>query len=95
MTLLITLLEQGVRQVIWDYSKPMKRFSFAFLMKVLLAVPLAQLISTLATASTMIKRNVEWRGVIYQVKNPFNIRLIEYHPYQKSLQPVDSKASIG
>ncbi|MBE9049841.1 glycosyltransferase family 2 protein [Nostocales cyanobacterium LEGE 11386] len=95
MVLLITLLEQGVRQVLWEHSKPMKRFSWSFLAKVLLAIPLAQLISTLATASTMIKRNVEWRGIVYQVKNPYNIRLIAYYPYKKSLQPLDSKASIG
>ncbi|ODG99965.1 glycosyl transferase family 2 [Nostoc sp. KVJ20] len=95
MVLLITRLEQGVRQVVWEHSKLMKRFSFRFLVKLLLAVPLTQLISTLATASAMIKQNVEWRGVVYQVKNPYDILLTEYHPYQKSLQALDSKASIG
>ncbi|MDB9371864.1 glycosyltransferase [Nodularia sphaerocarpa] len=95
MALLITLLEQGVQQLLWEYNKPMKGFSFQFLVKLLLAVPLAQLISTLATASIIVKRNIQWRGIVYQVKHPFDIRLIEYKPYQKSLQPLDSKASIG
>ncbi|MBC1224093.1 glycosyltransferase family 2 protein [Nostoc sp. UCD121] len=95
MALLITHLEQGVRQMLWEHSKLMKYFSFRFLVKVLLVVPLAQLISTLATALTMSKQNVEWRGVVYQVKSPYEILLTEYHPYQKSPQPLDSKASIG
>lgn len=95
MALLITHLEQGVRQVLSENNKQMKRFSFQFLVKIFLAVPLAQFISTLATVSNMIKQKVEWRGVVYQIDNPFNIRLIEYHPYHNSQQPMDSKVSIG
>jgi cellulose synthase/poly-beta-1,6-N-acetylglucosamine synthase-like glycosyltransferase len=94
MALLLALLEQGVRRVAGEYGEPTKSFSFQFITKILLAIPLAQLVSALATVLALLTRNVEWRGVVYQIKDPYNVQLLEYHPYQISLQPLDHKASI-
>ncbi|MDM9385340.1 glycosyltransferase family 2 protein [Chlorogloeopsis sp. ULAP01] len=94
MALLLALLEQSVRRVVRGYDELTKSFSFQFIAKILLAIPLAQLVSALATVLALLTRNVEWRGVIYQIKDPYNVKLLEYHPYQISLKPLDSKASI-
>lgn len=94
MGLLLTLLEQSVQRVVRGNGESTKSFSFLFIVKILLSIPLTQLVSTLATVAAILKRKVEWRGVVYQIKDPYNVQLIEYHPYQISFQPLDNKASI-
>ncbi|MBF2005753.1 glycosyltransferase [Chlorogloeopsis fritschii PCC 9212] len=94
MGLLLTILEQSVQQVVRGYDETTRYFSFQFIAKFLLAIPLAQIVSTVATVLAILKQKFEWRGVVYQIKAPYNIRLIEYHPYQISLQLIDRKASI-
>jgi cellulose synthase/poly-beta-1,6-N-acetylglucosamine synthase-like glycosyltransferase len=95
MAVLLILAEQAVRRVIRANGQKTQNFSFPVIAKILLAIPLMQLVVTLAGLSTMLKRKVEWRGVIYQIKDPYNIQLIEHHPSQVSLSSFDSKTSIG
>ena len=46
-----------------------------------LAVPVTQVIYAGAMASAMVLRQVDWRGVEYQVAGPRGIRLLEYRPF--------------
>jgi len=94
MNLLLALLDQGVRRVMRERGEATNRFSALNMAKILVVTPLAQLVCAVATASAIATRSLEWRGVVYQIKNPWNVRLTEYRPYGLSSQPADTNASI-
>ncbi|QOV21221.1 glycosyltransferase [Anabaenopsis elenkinii] len=93
--LLITLiLELGVSQVIRAHGQPITKLSLDIVRKILIAIPLTQWIYGLAFISSLGMSTVKWRGIIYRVEDPWNIRLVEYHPYDMLDQPIDSKVSL-
>lgn len=94
LVLLLGILEQGVRKVVQARGEPMTEFSVITVAKILIAIPLTQLVYAVAMVSAMFVRNVEWRGITYQIKGPWNIRLVKYHPYQPSGQLAETKASL-
>lgn len=82
LVLLLLILEESVRKVIRARSEPTIQFSATMIAKILMAISLTQLVCAVALVSAMFMRNVEWRGITYQIKDPWNIRLIKYYPYQ-------------
>ncbi len=94
MGLLLALSEQGVRRVVQARGEPTTRFSALVMAKMLVAIPLTQLVCAVAMVSAMLMRSFEWRGVVYQIKGLWNVRLVKYLPYQPSSQPVDTNASL-
>ncbi|HEY9767167.1 MAG TPA: hypothetical protein V6C71_01510 [Coleofasciculaceae cyanobacterium] len=50
--------------------------------KLMLAIPATQLVLASALWQTMLTRQVEWRGITYQIKGLWDIKLLEYFPYQ-------------
>jgi len=87
-------LEQSVRRVIQDRGELTTPFTATVMAKILLVIPLVYLVHMIALVSSILTGSVEWRGITYQIKNPWNIRLVEYHPYQTLDQAVDTKASL-
>ncbi|ARV57938.1 glycosyltransferase [Nostocales cyanobacterium HT-58-2] len=87
-------LEQGVQQVVRKHGEPMTELSATTVMKMLIAIPLTQWVYGLAMISSLGMQRVNWRGVSYQIKGPWGIRLVEYRPYQLLDEPNDSKVSI-
>jgi cellulose synthase/poly-beta-1,6-N-acetylglucosamine synthase-like glycosyltransferase len=93
--LLLTLtLEKGVQQVIRAQGQPITKLSIATVVKMLIAIPLTQWVYGLAMLSSLWMSTVKWRGIVYRVQSPWNIRLVEYHPYDLLDQPIDSKVSL-
>lgn len=91
---LMLALEQGVQQVIRKHGEPMTKLSALTVAKMLIAIPLTQWVYGLAMVLSLGMRKVNWRGVTYRIKSPWNIRLVEYRPYQLLDQPHDNKVSI-
>ncbi|NJM73624.1 MAG: glycosyltransferase family 2 protein [Scytonema sp. RU_4_4] len=87
-------LEQGVQQVIRKHGEPMTKLSALTVVKMLIAIPLTQWVYGLAMVLSLGMQRVNWRGVTYQIKGPWGIRLVEYRPYQLLEQPDDNKVSI-
>ncbi len=87
-------LEKGVEGVISSQVQTNTKISAIALLKMLIAIPLTQWVYGLAFLSSLRASTVNWRGVSYEVKGPWNIRLIKYHPYQLSTQSDDSKLSL-
>ncbi|MBD6614623.1 glycosyltransferase family 2 protein [Komarekiella sp. 'clone 1'] len=94
LLLLMLIVEYGVQQVIRLNEQPMTELSATTIIKMLIGIPLTQWVYGLALVSSLWISTVTWRGVSYRVKGPWNIRLVEYRPYQWLDQPVDSKASL-
>ncbi len=93
--LLITLiLELGVSQVIRAHGQPTTKLSMDIVRKMFLAIPLTQWVYGLALVASLGMSTVKWRGIIYRVEDPWNIRLLEYHPYDTLDQPIDGKISL-
>jgi hypothetical protein len=60
----------------------------------LIAIPLTQWVYGLAFLSSLRTSTVNWRGIYYEVKSPWNIRLVKYQPYQLTHQSDESKLSL-
>ena len=63
------------------------------ILKLIAVIPLTQLVCTIALWQAMLMRQVEWRGITYRVKGPWEIELLEYFPYQY-FNRTNSKASL-
>ena len=87
-------LEYGVQQVIRKHGEPMAKLSALTVMKMLIAIPLTQWVYGLAMVLSLGMRRVNWRGISYQIKGPWGVRLVEYRPYQLLDEPDESKVSI-
>ncbi|MHC0063185.1 hypothetical protein ACWATR_09680 [Nostoc sp. UIC 10890] len=59
-----------------------------------LAIPLTQLVYAVTTTAAIFTQSVEWRGITYQIKDTWNIRLTKYYPYQQSNKSLDTKISL-
>ncbi|MDB9375826.1 glycosyltransferase [Nodularia sphaerocarpa] len=93
--LLVTLiLELGVSPVIRSHGHPTTKLSVETIGKILIAIPLTQWVYGLALLSSLWMSTVKWRGIVYRVQNAWNVRLVEYHPYDLLDQPIDSKISL-
>jgi len=94
LLLLMLTLELGVRPVILAQGQTVAKLSVGAILKMLIAIPLTQWIYGLAMLSSLLRSTVKWRGAIYRVQGPCNIRLVEYQAYDFLDQPVDSKISL-
>ncbi len=87
-------LEKGVHEAIDFPDKTTIKLSLPTLIKMLIAIPLTQWVYGLAFLSSLRTSTVNWRGISYEVKSPWNIRLVKYQPYQISDQSDESKRSL-
>ncbi|MFN6565873.1 glycosyltransferase [Nostoc minutum NIES-26] len=94
LLLLMLILEQGVKQVIRAQGQPVTKLSVATVAKMLIGIPLTQWVYGIAMLSSISISTVKWRGIVYRIQGPWNIRLVEYHPYDLLDQPIDSKISL-
>jgi hypothetical protein len=92
---ILIVLDQHVRKVLkTPGNRSVPAFSLVNLAQILLAVPLMQFIYPLAMYSVMLMRNVNWRGVRYEVKGPWDIKLVDYQPYKPTQQFANSNTSV-
>jgi cellulose synthase/poly-beta-1,6-N-acetylglucosamine synthase-like glycosyltransferase len=93
--LLVGVLEQTVQWVLSDRGEVIPERSAIALAKLGVAIPLAQLTFTMAILSVLGMRQVDWRGITYQINGPQDIHLLEYRPYQDAAKQQDvSYASL-
>jgi hypothetical protein len=56
-----------------------------FWRKVVFAIPFTEFVSLAAMAQAIWQRQVEWRGITYQVRGPWRIQMLEYRPSVRQL----------
>jgi Glycosyl transferase family 21 len=92
---IILVLDHYVRKVLkTPNGAPVAPFSFATLLQIMVAIPLMQFIYPIALYSVMLMRNVNWRGVRYEVHGPWDIRLVDYQPYQPISRLANANTSV-
>jgi cellulose synthase/poly-beta-1,6-N-acetylglucosamine synthase-like glycosyltransferase len=94
LLLLEIILEKGVQQVLGKHHTQTTKLTVATVLKMLIATPLTQWVYGLAMVSSLWMKKVNWRGVTYLVVSPWNIRLVEYRPYQLLDEPEDHQVSL-
>ncbi len=82
MLLLLIPMEAGVRRIVRARGEPAAWLTAFDAAKLLAAVGATQIIYPIALVSTIFVRTAAWRGVSYRIRAPFDIRLIEYRPYE-------------
>jgi cellulose synthase/poly-beta-1,6-N-acetylglucosamine synthase-like glycosyltransferase len=94
LILLAIALDNGVHEVVSDNGEKIPKLSLGTIAKMLIGIPLTHWIYAFAMISSQYMGKVKWRGVTYQVKGPWNIRLVQYTPYQLLNSPINSKTSL-
>ncbi|MEC4819297.1 MAG: glycosyltransferase family 2 protein [Scytonema sp. PMC 1069.18] len=94
LLLLTIILEQAVQPILCNHNHPTTKFTIPTLIRMFVALPLTQWVYGLAMFFSLWMSKVNWRGVTYCVSRPWDIRLIEYRPYQLHDEPGDRQVSI-
>ena len=84
-TLLLVLIDQwqqAVQKKLMLRGESLPTGSITTFLKLIVALPLTQLVCAIALWQAMLTQQVEWRGITYRVKGPWEIELLEYFPYQ-------------
>lgn len=92
--LCLIILELAVRNTVKQKGETLPSIDIGSALKVFLTLPLTQIVYALALTSAMFMRKVEWRGITYQIKGPWDIKLVKYQPYTYSEKTVDSMVSL-
>ena len=88
--LCLVILESQVRRIVEQKGEILPLFDAITVFKILLGLPLAQIVYALALTSAMFMRQVEWRGITYKIKGSWDIKLVEYQPYTARETSVNS-----
>ena len=91
---LLGILEIGVRRVVRDQGEQLEALHPLALVKLPLAIPLTQCVYVSAALFATFKRRVMWRGIVYEFRKPFDVRLIVDRPFEQSAQQADGNVSI-
>ena len=94
MFLLLFPVEYSMRRVVRARGEDFSWLSVSGLFKLLLAVPAAQVVYPRALLAATQLREVEWRGISYDIAGPWDIRLLAYQPYGPVEQEEVSTASL-
>ncbi|TVP63819.1 MAG: glycosyltransferase family 2 protein [Nodularia sp. (in: Bacteria)] len=95
LLLIVLFLEQAVQLVIRSDHQPTKQLTITAIFQMLIGIPLTQWVYGLVFLSSLWMSEVKWRGITYQFKNAWKIRLVEYRPYQSLDQPVPPNTSLN
>ena len=96
LTLLLVLInvwQQAIREKLMLRDELLPNLSLIHLLKLITVIPLTQLVCAIALWQAMLTRQVEWRGITYQVKGPWDIKLLQYFPY-RYLNRTNPKTSL-
>ncbi|MGV0104057.1 Glycosyl transferase family protein [Nostoc sp. DSM 114160] len=94
LLLIMLVLELEIQRVVRSNDQAIAKLSATTIIKMLIGIPLTQWVYGLAMLSSLWTSTVTWRGVSYRVQGPWNVRLVEYRPYQWLDQPINSKVSL-
>ena len=93
LLVLISVWERAVRRKLMLRQESLPNSSAITFLKLILAIPLTQLVCAIALWQAMLTQQVEWRGITYQIKGPWDIKLLKYFPYQY-LKRTNAKTSL-
>lgn len=93
LVLLWLWLENSIRHVVDANVMTLKRTPRR-LLKMLVAIPLTQLLYPAAVISCHVARYVDWRGIRYDLVGRNTVKMVEYVPFEAEHHPADERTSI-
>ena len=78
--LLGAILEQAARKIAAANGQPLPRMKWSLMAKIFLAIPLTQLLFAMAVVSCTWLKRVQWSGIEYEIRDSYDVRLVQYHP---------------
>lgn len=94
MVFLLALMEGAVRRIARERGEPTQWLSPTGVLKMIVALPLTQILYTAALPTVAFMRDVSWRGVAYRVEGPWNVKLVKYEPFRDKRRTADSTVSL-
>ncbi len=94
LTFLLFVLEAGVRKTARARGQATNWISIPTLGKLAIALPLTQILYSVAIPSIRFMRDVTWRGIQYRIEGPWKVRMVSYQPFQSSKQNENSQTSL-
>ncbi|MEA5572922.1 glycosyltransferase family 2 protein [Calothrix sp. UHCC 0171] len=88
------IIDSCIRRIIRDRNEIIPSLSLATVAKIFIATPFTQWTSGLVMLSSLWVKSIEWRGVRYRIKSPWNIELVEYIPYRFVNKSNQNKISL-
>lgn len=85
MFALLASLEAAVRQAVRGRGETTRWIAPGTILKLLIAVPLAQIVHLAVLPTVGWVREVVWRGVVYRIEGR-GVRLVHYEPYRRKNQ---------
>ncbi len=82
MVIMMVPMEACVQRIIRARGEPTDWLTGATMARILLAIPLTQVIYAAGLISTLFVRTHEWRGIVYRFGGGQKVRVIEDRPYE-------------
>jgi hypothetical protein len=90
---MLGLLEAAVRKAIQGRGERARWLTAATLLRLLVAVPAAQMVYAAVLPMVGQLRQVTWRGVVYRIEGR-GVRLVHYEPYRRKGRPETAAHSL-
>jgi len=81
MLVYLPMLETNVRRVVRRRGEPTRWMNWRTIATIPVAGLLLQLVYPPTVLSTMLLRQVRWRGIDYSIDGPWSVRMLEYKPF--------------
>ena len=94
MIALTGLLEWGIRPILRSRQEKTASFSCTSLLRLWMAVPLAQLVHNCAVVACLFKKLATWRGVTYRIRGPWDIEVLEDKPCVAAYYATEANVSV-
>lgn len=88
------VVEGAVRRMIRRQGRSTTWLTPGKILRLAVAVPVAQAIQLVAVLAAIFGRRVKWRGVTLEIVGPSDIRMVDYRPFRQSDQPADAQSSL-
>jgi glycosyltransferase involved in cell wall biosynthesis len=79
---LLLIIERAVALAQLPGNSQWGKFAGLPPLTIIAAIPLTNLVFSVALVACMFDKSVEWRGIVYRFNGPWQVRMVEYHPYE-------------
>lgn len=77
----LVISETEIRKIVQFRGERIENFSIAQMISLAFPLVLAHIVSLAGAVAATAMNQVEWRGIRYDIQNPFQVRLLNYKPY--------------
>jgi hypothetical protein len=91
---LLIWLETGMQRIVQTRGETLTPFTLWRWAKVALGIPLAHGTHLVAVMMATFKHDITWRGVTYHIRGPWDVRMVNDHPFEYPSQAINPNSSL-